>query len=1274
MLKRLEMVGFKSFADKMRFDFSDGITCIVGPNGSGKSNVVDAVRWVLGEQSAKSLRGGEMADVIFNGSASRRSLGMAEVSITFDNSRKLLSTDAAEVQITRRVYRSGEGEYLINQLPCRLKDIKDLFLGSGAGGDAYCIIEQGRVDMLLQASTQERRTIFEEAAGISRFKARKIETLRRLERVEQNLLRLLDIIGEVEKQYRSVKLQAAKAQRFQEHSNRLRELRVALSLDEFHLLAGQLQAETAVLDRLRSELGERAAQAQSWERQVSALESSLGLLDASVQAEKARLASAREQITAEKTALDHEWSLAAELTNDRRRTLAQLAEMNSNLALLLQAIARLDADLSGIGAEASTQAERAQSLERDYSAAAAHLAQLHSRITADKNAHLEQMRRAAHLQNDAVSFKAHLENLRREHDRLLHRSAQVSEHLASIDLELQDLKKADDALQARMTAARQGLAEQKQERDQLRQERERTTAQAAELRAQWSGLTSRIDLLDGLERSNEGLGTGVREVREKLRQPVPGHWETVVGMVADLITVKHEFAPLIDLAVGEMAQHFVVRDVRLLEEALGKMGQPLAGRVSFLSLERPVAAEDGTAPANRLIELSTLVRMRMPVSPEGTPIHAGVVAAADSLVTCDRPELKEFPRQLLRHTLLVRDLAAARGIAEHATGYRFVTIRGELLDADGTLTVGTYRPEAGLISRKSELRELREQSTALEQRVRDTERDLGGLRERIARLEERIQQRQEEIDVLSEQIGDLRSRIGQHKERRNDLHEEVEVSRSEISGLADDIQRGETSWTNARQEAEAAERRVQDLQTRIEQAEEEARRFEQAHQQKQQECTAAKVALAQVEERLKAVRSRRRQVETDREQRQQEQAQVEKQLQAARTRLEDSQRAMLRSSAEMAHLYLSKEAAERKLLEHDAAREKVKLERAGLQEQVQASHAAWHAQQQELHACELKVNDLEHQRSTLVARLREDYLLELAEIHEQGMATGSWPSFQPPRPIERVQHVDEEQPPSPSNETAPAAALPSPAEPTATTGSHCPPPIDAEAANQEIEELRRKLARLGAVNLDSLQELVELEQRAETLKTQHDDLASAKNSLVEIIAKINDDSRRLFVETLQTVRSHFQELFRKLFGGGMADIVLEDENDVLESGIEIIARPPGKELRSISLMSGGEKTLTAVGLLFAIFRSKPSPFCLLDEVDAALDEANIGRFTSVLREFLDLSQFIIITHSKRTMSAADVLYGVTMQESGISRRVAVRFDDWPDDDKKPQDEAKSDVA
>jgi len=1215
MLKRLELVGFKSFADKTPFDFTAGITGIVGPNGSGKSNIVDAVRWILGEQSAKSLRGGEMADVIFNGSTSRRGLGLAEVTMTFDNGRGNLATEASEVQITRRVYRSGEGEYLINQQPSRLKDIKNLFLGTGAGSDAYCIIEQGRVDVLLQASTRERRTIFEEAAGISRFKAKKIETLRKLEHVDQNLERLKDIIEEVEKQLRSVKLQASKAQRYQEYSNRLKQLRVALGLEEYRQMTERLEEETAVLEKLRAALEQRTAQVQSWDSETQRLEELLTGLEKTAHQEEAALAHAKEQIAAEESTSAHERTLSNDLESDLAATRIRLTDLTARVASLSETADLAATEFHQAEAQADEQGRQVEAREAQLRDAVTRLAEWQTQIQADQAEHLEQMRRAARLHNDAVSSKAHLDNLSRERERLTLKTEQASLHLTSLQVELEQLSGAEDLLQARLGTARQSLVERRQERERVGQLRDAANQTVADLRAQRSGLASRIEVLDGLERSHEGLGTGVREVLSLLiGNENDDLRHNILGMVADFLTVRREFAPLIDLALGEKAQRFLARDREQLAKSLHELKQPFSGRVSFFSLRTSAAS---AVHSSNHQEIMT---------------HPDFVAWADQVITCDKPEMADLPRQLLGRTLIVRDLAAAQTLAVQAPEYRFVTMQGEMLEADGTLTVGTHHAETGILSRKSELRELREKTAELDRRIAEVERELAGFRDQMTGLDSQATRIQDEIQVLTEQEADLRTRLGQHRQRQEGLTEEVTLSRTEIVALERDITKMDQTWRQAKTQADEADQRVQSLQARLEEAEREIRQSEQLRQERQQEVTAAKVALAQVGERLAALRARQSQLEADLNQRRSEQTQGQERLATARNRLEESRRTMLQASAALAHWYLEKESAERRVADLSREREIKRQERHQLSERTQTARAEWQAQQEQAHARELVVNDMKHNRDSLADRLREDYQIELAELYQEAGAGNQESGV-----IERLDDFS--------------------AETRDLDATH----LDPLVVNEEIAELRRKLARLGSVNLDSLQELSELEGRAEHLQTQSQDLTSAKKSLEEIIHTINQDSRRLFAETFEAVRSHFQELFRKLFGGGMADVLLEDETDILESGIEIIARPPGKELRSISLMSGGEKTLTAVALLLAIFRSKPSPFCILDEVDAALDEANIARFTAVLREFLDRSQFILITHSKKTMAAADVLYGITMQESGVSKRISVRFEDWPED-------------
>ena len=1215
------MIGFKSFAEKTRFDFPAGITAIVGPNGSGKSNVVDAVRWILGEQSAKSLRGGEMSDVIFNGSASRKSLGLAEVTMTFDNVRRQLDIDAEEVQITRRVYRDGTGEYLINNQMSRLKDIKEMFLGSGAGAGAYSIIEQGRVDALLQASTKDRRAIFEEAAGISRFKARKLETLRKLENVDQNLSRVRDILAEVDKQLRRVRLEASKAQRYQEYTARMRDLRIGVGLREYGQFTERFTVETAALEELRSTLGQARIQAAVSETEAKQLEAALHETESALEQSAARLADTRRQIATD----DAHFGSESAKADDLERQLAETRLRRVELAKLVQVASASAADAGAEVADAEMQAEsqrlRVAELESALASVDADLASLHRQVQEDRAGQVDLVRQAGTLQTQAASAKNQLERFYRDREQRRRKAEQKTAELGSLLRILEDLDRTGADLQHRLALVRNSHAQRLQERNDLREQAETRQRELADLNVRRSDLRGRIDILEGLERSQEGLGTGVREMMALLRAELNSDLSaTVIGFVADFLSVPREVAPLIDLALGDATQKFVVRDPQRLERILTAREHPFAGRVSFLPLQplEPLAQGDETATADRW-------------------------------VTCDHPELAGLPRQLLGNVRIVPDLATARlmSLDPGLLGFRFITRQGELLDTDGTLTVGTHHAEAGILSRKSELRDLRALAGAVEIEIAATEKTIATLKKQIESFDAPIHGLEREIELLSNQAGDLQSQMAQHKQNRIRLDEEIALYKIEMQIQEQEIDSLEVSWKDSHDQAEEAERAALALKTRLEEADRRIQQQDRARIVRQQEQTAGHVALAQMEERLTGLRTRFDQIEADLQRGRDESHRIERHAGILQARSVESQLAILRTSAELAMHHLGKETLEREIGERSQRRDLDRERRRILVEQLQTVRAASQDQLGQLHQRELIVRDLENSRQTLTERIREDYQIDLAEELAR-------------RALARRASEGETSSPSTSEATPTRSA----SEDESPSPSEEPTLGDTLQINEEIQSLKEKIRKLGNVSLESLQELEEVEKRSTDLQAQHDDLTSAQASLMEIINKINGDSRKLFAETYEHIRTHFQELFRKLFGGGMADIVLENPDDVLESGIEIVARPPGKELRSISLMSGGEKTLTAVALLLAIFRSKPSPFCLLDEVDAALDEANTARLATVLREFLDRSQFIIITHKKRTMAMADVLYGITMQESGVSKQVSIRFEDWPEDERQ----------
>jgi chromosome segregation protein len=1190
MLKRLELVGFKSFADKTRFDFAPGITGVVGPNGSGKSNVVDAVRWILGEQSAKSLRGGEMADVIFNGSSSRKSFGMAEVTVTFDNARRLLAVDADEVQLTRRVYRDGTGEYLINGQMARLKDIKEMLLGSGAGSGGYTIIAQGRVDELLQASTKDRREIFDEAAGISRFKAKKTETLRKLAAVELNLTRSKDKLDALETQLSTLRHQAAKAQKYKEYSERLRELRVGISAREYRDLSAALVVEQEALAALKSEVSNATSEAEQLENRAKELDWSVTRGEEALRHHEARLADARQSIAGLDTLFKHERASAQAAQAEALKVSRHRAEIGFRIRAIEHEAARAATESAAAEERLRLEQDRADEVRAALSAVEGRLAELDSELTEGQARQYDLVRQSASNRAAADGMLTQVERLQKEYTGKLHAVEQRTAQRSALAHALDELSQTDADLQARLSAARGSIGERIADRDSLADRTQRAQTRLEDLRVRQGDLRGRIDVLEDLERSFEGLGAGVREVLGRLAEDVESEesspFADVLGLVADLLTVPRDVAPLTELALGDAAQRFVVRSTETVDALAVAVGE-VTGRVGFV----PVAHE----------------------SPRTEPLPAAGEARLAAHVSCDHPDCTALPNRLLGRVLLADTLADARRLAGLHPGCRVVTRAGELLEPDGALTVGPLKAEAGLVSRKSELRELRDQHRATTELVARGEVEVAELRKQSDAADGVIEAVRAEIDLLSDEAGDLLQRIARQRQQVENLDAEIDLLRREAGILERQVQESEASWLAAKMSAEEAERAASELSERLAGVKRAGADAEAERNHRQEAHTAAQVALSRAAAERDRSRERQAQVDADLRKRKIEAVDLSALEHAARERLAEHTLAALKASAAQAGTYSEKEARERQVADLAARAASDRSTREQLRTRLHELRQGWQEKQSAAHARELAVHDLAARRDAVAARIREDYAVELNELAIAPVA-------------------------------APESARPQLGE------------------YQEIDDLKRKLARLGSVNMEALDELARVEGECAALQAQHDDLNSARNSLQQVIDAINADSRKLFTDTLSAVRGYFQELFRKLFGGGQADIVLEDQADVLESGIEITARPPGKELRSLSLLSGGEKTLTAVALLLAIFRNKPSPFCILDEVDAALDEANTQRLAGVLREFLDRSQFIVITHKKRTMAAADRLWGVTMQESGISRLLPMRFEDWPDEE------------
>jgi chromosome segregation protein len=1180
MLKRLELVGFKSFADKTRLDFAPGVTAVVGPNGSGKSNVVDAVRWLLGEQSARSLRGGGMADVIFNGSASRKSLGMAEATVGFDNSRRLLAVDADEVELTRRVYRDGTGEYLVNGQPARLKDFRDIFLGSGAGAGGYTIIAQGRVDELLAASPKDRREIFDEAAGVSRFKAKKRETLTKLAHAEANLSRSKDRLDALDTQLRALRMQAAKAQKYREYTDRLRDLRVGLAAREYRTLSAALGAEERVLAELRAGTTDGARRAADLDVALRELEGEVARAEDGLRHHDARVADARQQIAGFEATVRHERAAAPEHEAEVLRAARARAELGFRTRAVAADAARAAADAGDAETRLAAEQVAAATAAEALAAAAGRVADLDREAAGGRERQFELVREAAAARSTATATLAQVERLQKEYTRKLGEIGHGAARRAALADALAGLSRAGADVQQRLADARDRLAALRADREDLADRADRAGAALGALRVRQGDLRGRVGVLEELERSLDGLGAGVRAVFDRVSAD-PALAE-IAGLVADLLTVPRDLAPAVELALGDAAQRFVVRSADAVDAVAAAVGD-VPGRVGFVPL-----ASGGCEPPD----------LQYPSGGSHPPLAA--------LVSGELPGLAD---QLLGNVLLADALPDARRLAQLHPGCRVVTRSGELLEPDGTLSVGPPRAEAGLVSRKSELRDLREQSRAVAEQVAAAEVELADLHQQADAADGAIEGGEAEVGLLSGEAGDLQQRIAAQAQQVDQLDELVGLLRGEADALEDEVRRGEAGWVAAKLRAEDAEGAAEELTAALAGLEEAARAAAADRDAAQQADTAAQVALGRAAADRDRARERVARLDADLRRRQIEAIDRAAAEVTARGRHLDHTLALLRATAGSADAHRAKEDRERRAAELGGKAAAARAAREAARDELTALRARWQEQQARAHESELAARDLRARLGAVSDRVREDYAVEL------GRESGQ-PEIPDPDP----------------------------------------------AAHDEIEDLKRKLARLGSVNLEALDDLARVEAEADALRARHDDLAAARKALQDVIDAIDADSRTLFAATLAAVRGHFQELFRKLFAGGQADVVLEDEGDVLESGVEIKARPPGKELRSLSLLSGGEKTLTAVALLLAIFRNKPSPFCILDEVDAALDEANTERLAGALRDFTDRSQFIVVTHKKRTMAAADRLWGVTMQEGGVSRVLAMRFEDWPEDE------------
>lgn len=1249
MLKSLDLFGFKSFADRTRFDFAPGITCVVGPNGSGKSNVVDSIKWILGDQSPKSLRGKEMTDVIFNGSANRKPAALAEALLNFDNTRRFLGVDADEVQIGRRIYRSGESEYLINKVPARLKDIRDLFLGTGAGTSAYSIIEQGRVDQLLQATNLARRTVFEEAAGVSRFKARKVDAQRKLERVAQNLLRLTDIVTEVESQLNALRSQAAKAAKFREYTQELRQLRIGSAADDYRDQTARLETIDAQRGQMQVEIDAAAAEAFECETQQSGAESQLAETEDRLRAAERREAENREAIAGFEATVRHQTTRRQELDADYQRLEKQQTELATRAIDVAGELEQTVGDLQKSVDEfehRQNALEGAQATLRELSEG---IVQRRSSIERERNALLDSVRQLSSCTSRATGLETQLQSLTADCEVARGLLADLEEKIALCQSACTAQSELVELAAQRQAASRDQLQAVQNKRPQLHRQQSETQQDLAELREQRGALQARRTLLEDFERRQDGLGVGVKEILALAKEADGPPWNHVLGNVVDLLEVDLENAALLEVALGTRAQLIVLNDGRSLLEYLADDKCRLTGRVGFLAVLPKLASGDPDSvvvDSGEAAVADSAAAWPRALRSTGLDLSGrpGIVCRADRLVR-SASGIHHLPEHLLSDTWIVSSLDVALSLAATLTEpCRFVTLQGELLDANGALYAGTFKGETALVSRKSELRGIKNDLLRLDRQIAGNEDAVQRMAAESKDLALEEQQLQFDLDLSAHSTAELQAVLGGKQLDLERVLRQHADAQSDLERAGGRLATLEPEWQAARQEQEQLEVEQHRLQASIDDGEKLLSADETRLSELQNLFASEQRDLAKFEERLQNLHSARTRLDQERLQRDLHREEAERRFQVLSGKRDQIELDILNTNAVLQELAAQKESAAAEVYERQKERDQARARRGELAERELTVRHTLRDLKDRQHALEMQTTEIRHQIAALEDRLRDEFQVELVEIAASGVTARQAPQ------------VEE----GPTGEFSEAAGDGTGAGPSETPAPEAPQ-VSPEELRAQIEEqinkLRRKIKQLGQVNADSLQELDELEARFARLSGQLQDLVEAKNTLEEIIRRINVESKRMFVETFDQIRINFQELFRKLFGGGEGDVVLEDPEDVLECGIDVVARPPGKELRSITLLSGGEKTMTAVALLLAIFKSKPSPFCILDEVDAALDEGNVNRYLGVIKEFQQWTQFIVVTHHKRTMVGADVLYGVTMEEAGVSKRMSVRFED-----------------
>ena len=1175
-LTRLQAVGFKSFAQKLDMPFQKGITCVVGPNGCGKSNVVDALRWALGEQRPRSLRSGSMGDVIFSGTRSRKPLGMAEVSLTLDNSQKVLPTEFSEVTITRRLFRSGESDYLLNKIPCRLKDIQNLLMDTGLGTQSSYVIEQGMVDEIISDNAEERRRCFEEAAGVTRYKIRRRSAWNRLIAVQQDLQRMEDWLGEIQRQVASLQRQERKARLYKTLSDELRDLEIKLARFQYFDLAdqsGPLREEMVFLkeDIEISETDMTTLEAQLEEMRLELTDQDRALAEANI---------ALSQHVERVHGKDSEILVAREELRNIHAFLQRAEHQQKSLKV------RHDNAQKG---QKSAEQDRQKSAEQLKAADAkleTETAKLETEIqdldTQRTQVDTQKSQLMDLLRQNSDQGKA-LERMQAEREGIVQRKTRLTQDIERVAARRQEADETANQSAADIAAVESQIAQHTEERQQQIAGRDRCIDQRDEqiesrnrLRANIEADQARVALLQKLREGFEGYSKGVRALA--VDSPFSNR---IQGVVADMVDVKPEYVTAIEAALGRALECLIVSNTDDARWAIDFLRQGEHGAAAFLPLERIISTNLSEVPKGE-----------------------GIVGLASDLLNPQR-DIHGAVSALLRHTLIVSDAQTAlvHGATMHAKGVEIVTLSGEVFSADGTVYGGAdATSESGLIGRQQQIDDL-------QSAIESAQSKLAKCETQLARTHETLDQHLAQIEACDNALADLHNRrAGLQRDRQNAETEAKRQARAvtELDEETAQLAQRESELMHLISQAEEKQAKLdakrETLEDIVRRADEDLREKEHQRRVLQDGVAAVRVEIASLKERIESLAHEAVRQGREREAIAREIERLSGEADESQNRKREREESIGTASGELEVLHKQQTRIEHKRDAQARRQHEIVMAARAIEDKLREKNRRTTQHRERLSEIQVAMAHIKERGEGIIERLKRDYEIDIAE---QGRL----------------------------NE----------------------PEFNADMTEKKTHELQERMRRMGSVNLAALEEYEVQKERLEFLTHQRDDLLEAEEIVKRTITRIDRTARQRFLNTFGSIREHFQNTFQEFFEGGEADLTMPPDEDPLEAPIIITARPWGKRLQSINLLSGGERALTAIALLFAIYLVKPSPFCVLDEVDAPLDDANIARFVKVIQKFSEQSQFIVVTHNKGTMESGETLHGVTMEEPGVSRLVSVKM-------------------